>query len=117
MASSSSNSRRRNGPVLEEEEGAVELEHLEKDKSAGFARGSNSLESESNSDFGDPEAEQWLHTGSQEKEELRLYSSVEESSVLKKLDRHLVLFLAVLYMLSFLDRSSMLGLQLSFGKG
>ena len=35
------------------------------------------------------------------------YSREEEAAVLLKLDRHLVLFLALLYMLSFLDRSSM----------
>ena len=30
----------------------------------------------------------------------------EEKAIVKKLDRHLVLFIAFLYMLSFLDRSS-----------
>lgn len=35
------------------------------------------------------------------------YTLEEERLVLKKLDRHLVLFIAVLYMLGFLDRSSM----------
>ena len=34
------------------------------------------------------------------------YSSNEEQAVIKKLDRRLVLFLALLYMLAFLDRSS-----------
>lgn len=34
------------------------------------------------------------------------YSLEEERVVVRKLDRHLVLFLALLYMLSFLDRSS-----------
>lgn len=36
-----------------------------------------------------------------------LYSSEEEQTVLRKFDRHLVLFIALLYMLCFLDRSSM----------
>lgn len=36
-----------------------------------------------------------------------LYSSKEEQTVLRKFDRHLVLFIALLYMLGFLDRSSM----------
>ncbi len=36
-----------------------------------------------------------------------LYSSDEEESVIRKFDRRLVLFVALLYMLSFLDRSSM----------
>lgn len=35
-----------------------------------------------------------------------LYSSEEEQTVIKKFDRHLVLFIAFLYMLGFLDRSS-----------
>ena len=34
------------------------------------------------------------------------YTPDEERKVVKKLDQHLVLFLAMLYMLSFLDRSS-----------
>ena len=35
-----------------------------------------------------------------------LYTPEEERAVLRKLDRRLVLFMALLYMLSFLDRSS-----------
>lgn len=38
---------------------------------------------------------------------LMLYTPDEESSVIRKFDRRLVLFVALLYMLSFLDRSSM----------
>ncbi|KAL8677423.1 MAG: hypothetical protein Q9224_007196, partial [Gallowayella concinna] len=34
-----------------------------------------------------------------------LYSSKEEQRVIKKFDCHLVLFIALLYMLGFLDRS------------
>ena len=36
-----------------------------------------------------------------------LYTPDEERSVVRKFDRRLVLFIALLYMLSFLDRSSM----------
>lgn len=36
-----------------------------------------------------------------------LYTPDEEKAVIKKFDRRLVLFVALLYMLSFLDRSSM----------
>lgn len=36
----------------------------------------------------------------------QLYSPHEERAVIQKLDRRLVLFVAFLYMLSFLDRSS-----------
>lgn len=35
-----------------------------------------------------------------------LYTSEEERAVLRRLDRRLVLFIALLYMLGFLDRSS-----------
>jgi hypothetical protein len=37
----------------------------------------------------------------------QLYTPDEERAVVKKFDRRLVLFVALLYMLSFLDRSSM----------
>lgn len=40
------------------------------------------------------------------KESFLLFTSDEERAVIRKLDRHLVLFVAFLYMLSFLDRSS-----------
>jgi hypothetical protein len=40
------------------------------------------------------------------KESFMLYTPDEERLVLQKLDRRLVLLLAILYMLSFLDRSS-----------
>lgn len=43
-----------------------------------------------------------------------LYTPDEEKAVIKKFDRRLVLFVALLYMLSFLDRSSM---SLSSRKG
>ena len=43
-----------------------------------------------------------------------LYTPDEEKAVIKKFDRRLVLFVALLYMLSFLDRSSM---HLSSPKG
>ena len=39
-------------------------------------------------------------------ERLANFTADEERVVVKKLDRHLVLFIAFLYMLSFLDRSS-----------
>ena len=39
-------------------------------------------------------------------ESFELYTPDEEKSLLRKLDTRLVLFLALLYMLSFLDRSS-----------
>lgn len=39
-------------------------------------------------------------------ENLKSFTADEEKVVVRKLDRHLVLFIAFLYMLSFLDRSS-----------
>ena len=41
-----------------------------------------------------------------------LYTAEEEQSVVRKFDKKLVVFLAVLYMLSFLDRSSLFPLSL-----
>jgi hypothetical protein len=41
-----------------------------------------------------------------EEQEFRIYTQEEEKKVLKKLDRRVVLFVAGLYLLSFLDRSS-----------
>lgn len=40
-------------------------------------------------------------------EDVLLYTADEESAVVRKFDRRLVLFVALLYLLSFLDRSSM----------
>ena len=39
-------------------------------------------------------------------ESLKIFTADEEKAVVRKLDRRLVLFIAFLYMLSFLDRSS-----------
>ena len=48
------------------------------------------------------------HSDEEEKRpSFMLYSPDEEESVIRKFDRRLVLFVALLYMLSFLDRSSM----------
>ncbi len=41
----------------------------------------------------------------------QLYTPDEERAVVRKFDRRLVIFVALLYMLSFLDRSSMLPLR------
>lgn len=41
------------------------------------------------------------------------YTSSEEKAVLKKLDRRVVLFVALLYMLSFLDRRYLISLYLT----
>jgi hypothetical protein len=44
--------------------------------------------------------------GRKRKDSFMLYTPDEEKKVLRKLDRRLVLFMALLYLLSFLDRSS-----------
>jgi hypothetical protein len=48
-------------------------------------------------------------------ESFELYTPDEEKALLKKLDTRLVLFLALLYMLSFLDRGSMQVQHLDIG--
>ena len=55
--------------------------------------------SKSEENFGD-------HVDAPGAESLRKFTPEEEKAVVRKLDRRLVLFLAFLYMLSFLDRSS-----------
>ena len=47
-------------------------------------------------------------TGINSQRRPRNYTSEEERAVIRKLDLRLVLFIALLYLLSFLDRSSML---------
>lgn len=47
-----------------------------------------------------------LEGGNGLKDSFMLYTPDEEQAVVKRLDRRLVLFMAFLYMLSFLDRSS-----------
>lgn len=44
--------------------------------------------------------------GQSSQQDFELYTPDEEKAVVKKFDRRLVLFIALLYMLSFLDRSS-----------
>ncbi|MCJ1403690.1 hypothetical protein MMC11_006913 [Xylographa trunciseda] len=52
------------------------------------------------------EEEAAMRQGHGRKESFMLYTPDEEHNVLKKLDKRLVLFVAILYMLSFLDRSN-----------
>lgn len=59
-------------------------------------------------DDGDEERARGVRRGSSSTvDSFRLYTPDEERAVVRKLDRRLVLFMALLYMLSFLDRSSM----------
>lgn len=52
------------------------------------------------------------HAEDDETESFKRFTPDEEKTVVRKLDRHLVLFVAFLYMLSFLDRSSECNQQL-----
>ena len=63
-----------------------------------------SYKSDDDDDDGDEERGSGVRRGSSS---FRLYTPDEERAVVRKLDRRLVLFMALLYMLSFLDRSSM----------
>ena len=77
---------------------SFELEHRPK-RHHSPAPSLDDLDSPSFSDYGEDE----------EREEVGRflpYTAEEERAVVKKLDRRLVLFVALLYMLSFLDRSS-----------
>ena len=56
-------------------------------------------ESDDNEDDNEEDDKSSVHS-------FELYTPDEEKSLLRKLDTRLVLFLALLYMLSFLDRSS-----------
>jgi hypothetical protein len=51
-----------------------------------------------------------------EAEDSSNYTAEEQRAVMRKLDRHLVLFLALLYLLAFLDRSSKCPFPLSWPK-
>lgn len=53
------------------------------------------------------------HTSLEPIDPCELYTQAEEAAVIRLFDRRLVLFIALLYMLSFLDRSSMLIMSLS----
>ena len=64
-------------------------------------------QSASDEDRNSPEAS--IHRPESIAIETEGYTTLEEKTVLRKLDRNLVFFLAMLYMLSFLDRSSKSG--------
>lgn len=92
-------------PVIREE---LELQHIPRSSAQSFEMQSRqSTDDEKISDtaekvgLGDPSDRDDSPAS------FALYSSEEEQTVLRKFDRHLVLFIALLYMLCFLDRSSM----------
>ena len=71
-----------------------------------YAEGNACLESDSE---GSEEAT--VYKSCQPVEASVFYTQAEEASVIRSFDRRLVLFIALLYMLSFLDRSSKLYLR------
>ena len=91
---------------LQGQQDAYELQQFERRGAEKAATSGGFRGTDSNPGLRDTAAEQWRSAGPQEKEVLLSYTAEEEAVVLRKLDRHLVLFLAILYMLSFLDRSS-----------
>ena len=97
----------RGGEISDEDE--FELEDLSSHASNGLKsqngydpRFDESEDEEKGSDFKKRrrESDSTVHS-------FMLYTPDEEKAVIKKFDRRLVLFVALLYMLSFLDRSSM----------
>jgi len=56
---------------------------------------------------GDEEEKHFLAEDHAKADGIEPYTADEDREVLRKLDRRLVLFMALLYILSFLDRSSM----------
>lgn len=95
-------------PVIREE---LELQHIPRSSAQPFElKSRQSIDDEKISDtaekvgLGDPDNSSDRDDGPAS---FALYSSEEEQTVLRKFDRHLVLFIALLYMLCFLDRSSM----------
>lgn len=86
---------------------AVEMEVLPNlAADSKYAEGNNCLESDSD---GSEKATSYRVT--EPVETCMLYTRAEEASVIRAFDRRLVLFIALLYMLSFLDRSSTLCLR------
>lgn len=90
--------------VIREQNDAIELDLVKPKASASNTIPHNlqddqvkDVSTDSDSDDSDSQGITPSHT---------LYTPDEERAVLKKLDRRLVLFLAALYLLAFLDRSS-----------
>jgi len=81
-------------------ENSYPLQHISRHGSSKTTSAETEHEGEEKESFLRPAASHDVEHGSQ-------FSDAEESAVLKKLDRRLVSFMALLYMLSFLDRSSM----------
>ena len=90
-------------------EGYTAGEHSDEDQSDGIELEAFLEDDHSNNDDDDNDGragERPAHQSRSDGGGAQDYTALEEKAVLRKLDRHLVFFLAILYMLSFLDRSS-----------
>lgn len=86
---------------------AVEMEPLQESfTDSNYAERKTSVESDS-----EGSGEATTYTSPEPVEACMLYTQAEEAAVIRLFDRRLVLFIALLYMLSFLDRSSMLNMS------
>ena len=88
-----------------EDNAAFELQQIRKPRDAShYTPSAYDGDPRNSSSTSNDEGDDWTEPG--EIESFKLYTPDEERAVIKKLDRRLVLFIALLYMLSFLDRSS-----------
>jgi hypothetical protein len=84
----------------------IELRERDPEKDKG-------RDEECGDDLEEDESGRFIRRGSASTtQSFQLYTPDEERAVVRKLDRRLVLFVHILYMLSFLDRSSRLPLKL-----
>lgn len=85
----------------EELAGDIELRERDSEKASGRRQ-------DDGDDIQDEARSQYRRRGSASTtQSFQLYTPDEERAVIRKFDRRLVLFVHILYMLSFLDRSSM----------
>lgn len=79
-----------------------ELRKIRNSSEKGSHHGSFDQEEASSEDDSEKDVRPVRRVGSRSKE----YTHAEEQAIVRKFDRRLTLFIALLYMLSFLDRSS-----------
>jgi hypothetical protein len=110
ITSMSPSSASRSSPTFDDDEktviGSARAEGFEMDDLAKGARGIRVEDADGDEDDLRHEEEK-LGMHEVDLDEEVHYTGTEERTVMKKLDRRVVLFVALLYLLSFLDRSSM----------
>lgn len=82
----------------------IELKRLNHDE---VGTSNSQIDNDYDADDDDLAAASPAHSSTSSTETFELYTPDEEKAVLRKLDTRLVLFMSFLYLLSFLDRSSM----------